>query len=213
VQQRHPSLSRHAVGLAAVLLVAAGCSADRTTRDVSSTDRSVRTGKPALTRVDPVPRTIPPARLFARPPGTTRLLAGPPGIVHYFRWIDRGRIRQTTPADPVPWPSASTRSLRGRLFVSFGHVSPPQYVELRVFAEDSPDRSPVRLTSARCARNNSQVRPCAVHYGSVGIDVPAARGRRHVSVFAVWAVTPDAAVPGRIAVGDELYATWLFTLA
>lgn len=121
---------------------------------------------------------------------------------------------------PVPWPEAAAVEGGARLFLSFGDVPHPDYVEVRVYgAETDDDGLPAAgasLSVLECRltepRREKRIRRWA---GGVGVDVAVATGGvRRIAAWASW----DVPLLYRRRLGlpddtDDLQAAWLFTLA
>jgi hypothetical protein len=107
-----------------------------------------------------------------------------------------------------------------RLFLSFGDVPHPDFVEVRVYGQETDEDGlpagdrPLSVLECRLTepRREKRIRRWA---GGVGVDVSvAAGGVRRVAVWASW----DVPLLQRRSLGlpdetDDLQAAWLFTLA
>lgn len=123
-------------------------------------------------------------------------------------------------AAPVPWPDAAAVERGARLFLSFGDVPHPDFVEVRVYGpatdEDGLPATAEPLSVLECRltepRREKRIRRWA---GGVGVDVAVPGGGiRRVAAWASW----DVPLLHRRSLGlpedtDDLQAAWLFTLS
>ncbi|MGH9039141.1 MAG: hypothetical protein ACRDZ3_02815 [Acidimicrobiia bacterium] len=120
----------------------------------------------------------------------------------------------------VPWPEVAAVETGLPLFLSFGDVAHPDYVEVRVYGpETAADGRPATtepLSVLECRltepRREKRIRRWA---GGVGVDVTVAgHGVRRIAAWASW----DVPLLHRRRLGlpddtDDLQAAWLFTLS
>jgi hypothetical protein len=146
----------------------------------------------------------------------TREWAAGPG----FRGREAELGRRGRKSDAVPWPEAAAVEEGVRLFLSFGDVPHPDYVEVRVYGQETDEDGlpaagpPLSVLECRLTepRREKRIRRWA---GGVGVDVALARGGiRRVAAWASW----DVPLLYRRSLGlpddtDDLQAAWLFTLS
>jgi hypothetical protein len=124
-----------------------------------------------------------------------------------------------TPA-PLPWPEAAAVDEGAQLFLSFGDVPHPDYVEVRVYGRETDDcgrpavAQPLSVLECRLTepRREKRIRRWA---GGVGVEMAVVPGGVcRVAAWASWEVPllhrrrlglPDDA--------EDLEASWLFTLS
>ncbi len=124
------------------------------------------------------------------------------------------------PAPPLPWPEAAPVESGARLFLSFGDVPHPDYVEVRIYGRETDERGrpaatePLSVLECRLTepRREKRIRRWA---GGVGVDVVVGAGGLHrIAAWASW----DVPLLHRRRLGlpadtEDLQASWLFTLA
>ena len=168
-----------------------------------------------------MPDRLPPLH----PPSSEILSFGPGGPrtvqrgVEYSRGWAFGCDPPAGAVAPVPWPEAVAVDHGTRLFLSFGDVTHPDYVEVRVYGQETHDdgrpsaREPISVLECRLTepRREKRIRRWA---GGVGVDVAVSTGGiRRIAAWASW----DVPLLHRRRLGlpddtDDLEAAWLFTL-
>lgn len=141
------------------------------------------------------------------------------GVEYTREWAAGPGRRGQSEAAPLPWPEAAAVEEGARLFLSFGDVPHPDFVEVRVYGQETDeDGLPAAelLSVLECRltepRREKRIRRWA---GGVGVDVAvAAGGIRRVAAWASW----DVPLLYRRSLGlpddtDDLQASWLFTLS
>ncbi len=142
------------------------------------------------------------------------------GVEYARDWAAGSGCRPDPVVAPVPWPEAAAVEGGARLFLSFGDVPHPDFVEVRVYGGETDEdgrpapAGPLSVLECRLTepRREKRIRRWA---GGVGVDVAvAAGGIRRIAAWASW----DVPLLYRRRLGlpddtDDLQAAWLFTLA
>ncbi|MGH8974360.1 MAG: hypothetical protein ACRD0C_14315 [Acidimicrobiia bacterium] len=120
----------------------------------------------------------------------------------------------------LPWPEAAPVEEGAQLFLSFGDVPHPDYVEVRVYGRETDDSGlptvaePLSVLECRLTepRREKRIRRWA---GGVGVEMALAPGGvRRIAAWASW----DVPLLHRRRLGlpedtEDLQASWLFTLS
>ncbi|MGH9038222.1 MAG: hypothetical protein ACRD0O_20905 [Acidimicrobiia bacterium] len=142
------------------------------------------------------------------------------GVEYSREWAGDPGPESGNGVAPVPWPEAVAVEAGARLFLSFGDVPHPDYVEVRVYGQETDqdgrpaEAQPLSVLECRLTepRREKRIRRWA---GGVGVDVAVAGGGvRRVAAWASW----DVPLLHRRVLGlpddtGDLQAAWLFTLS
>lgn len=136
------------------------------------------------------------------------------GVRYAGEWIVDGKLERADEPLPMPWPEAA-RAASSELFVSFGQVPKPEFIEVRVFGEKTdPNGVPADsepMHTVECALTDPHTPHCIqTRQGRVGVGIAVpGGGLRHVTAWASW----DVPLPMRQRLGldtGDVYAAWLF---
>jgi hypothetical protein len=202
--------------IAVVAFVAAcgrtvGTGTGRATEGLVSDDKNNQKGAPLIKAEDP-PTELPTVELVRWRGDQVEVIQQ--GVRYAGEWIFDGKLQRAEEPLPMPWPEAARSPVRD-LFVSFGPVAKPEFIEVRVFGEEiDPNGLPVGgepIHAVECALTDPNTPHCIeTRHGRVGVAlaVPGG-GLRHVTAWASW----DVPVPMRQRLGLEtgdVYSAWLF---
>lgn len=199
--------------LAAVVIAACSGGGGSSSREGLVMDKQARKAVPLTKAYDP-PVDPPQVELQSwrdRPPEVIQH-----GVRYAGEWIVAGKLERAPEPRPIPWPApADLDDDSGSLFVSFGPVPTPDFIEVRVYGEavdaDGTPTTEQPIATVECARSDPAGSDCIENRGgTVGVSLRIPQGGvRHITVWASWHV--PTRLRERLGVeSSDVYSAWLF---